>query len=156
MAALHSKGTDIFFAVNDTLYHLACPTGVNVPRATKEQTDITCLGDLNRRFQPGLGTPPTVSVNGNFDPDEATHVALYNFQETGDEIRWFVGLPGSTAAPDFDSAGNVILPTTRSWVWFDGYVSDSPIDIQLDALITIEFIIQMNGNSTLVPRVITP
>lgn len=156
MAGMHSKGTHIYFAVDDTIYQLACPTGVNVPRATREPIQDTCIGDRNHTYQPGMGTPPTVSVNGNFQPGEATHVYLYNAQENDTNIRWFVGLGESEDAPDFDSAGDVVLPDSRSWLHFDGYISDTPIDIQLDSLITVEFIIQMSGNSSLIPAASVP
>lgn len=151
--SLNAQGTEIYF-VNDTgeLAVLHCPTGVNIPRATKENIDITCLSDQDRRFKAGLGTPPTVTVTAYFDPQNPSHKYLWDAQESRETLTFIVGLSDGTADPTVDTAGDVVLPTTRSFVSFDGYIQDTPLDAQLAAELTVSFTIQMSGNSTLTPK----
>lgn len=152
-----TQGTEIYF-VDDlgTLHTLHCPTGITIPRATKDNLDATCLNSEDRVMVPGLGTPPTLSITANFNPDQDSHVFLWEAQENRTILQFIVGLSNGTAAPTLDTAGDVILPTTRGFVTFEGYVSDTPLDAQIGAFYTIDFTIQMSGNSKLIRKVVTP
>ena len=151
--SLSAQGTHIYFVDElGALHTLFCPTGVTIPRATKENIDVTCLSDQDRKFKAGMGTPPTLTITAFFDPQQASHKYLWDAQESRENLVFIVGASDGTAAPTVDTAGDVTLPTTRSFFTFEGYIQDTPLDAQLGAEYSIQFIVQMSGNSTLVPK----
>ena len=151
-----TQGTKVFFVdpTTNELVQVVCPTSVTVPRATREQVDVTCLDDSDRRFRPGLGNPTTATFSINFDAAEPSHVRLVNLQQTGQTLDWVVGLSDGVSLPTVDTSGDVTLPTTRSFWTFQGYVVDTPMASEIAADYTMEITIQMSGNSTLFPKTV--
>lgn len=149
-----SQGTQLWFidpATND-LVEVTCPTGITISAAAREQLDVTCLGDTERKYKRGLGNPSTVTFSVFFDTSDVSHVLLEdmllsnNTNEQEENTTFIVGIGNGTAAPLVDTSGDVTFPTTRSYYTFEGYVADGPIDIQIAAENTVEFSIQMSGN----------
>lgn len=155
---LSTQGTQVFFIdpADDTVHTLECPTGLTIPGVTRDQLEILCLDDTTgvRRFRQGAGTPGVVTVSANFDPASASHVRLLELQDTGETIEWVVGLSDGTSLPLVDTAGlvDLPLPSDRSWVHFEGSLSDAPIDAQVNTFYTVEFSVQMSGPRRFFPK----
>ena len=151
---LSAQGTKLYLLdpVTDTLLQIDCPTGLTIPSAESEQLESTCLDDFDRQYRPGLGTPGVVSLNLNFDPGSASHVRLVQLKKSRDTVQWVVGFSDGTSVPTLDSAGNVDLPTDRSFITFLGYVAGVPIDAQLNSFYTMEVSVQMSGDYDLHPK----
>lgn len=75
----------------------------------------------------GYTTPPTITFTGG-DGDDAAATA-----EVSDE-------------PDF------VLPETRTWFLFDGYLSDVPFDFASNSVVSSGATIQRTGPGVLVPK----
>lgn len=154
-----TQGTQIYFVdpADSTIHELDCPTGLTIPGVTRDQLEELCLNspDGIRTYKSGAGTPGVVTVSANFDPGSDSHVRLLELQDSGDVVEWIVGLSDGTSAPTVDTAGKIVVPppTTRSWFYFEGYVSDAPIDAQTNAFYTVEFSIQMSGPRVAFPKV---
>lgn len=149
-----SQGTQLWFvdtATND-LVEVTCPTAITLSAAAREQLDVTCLGDTERRYKRGLGNPSTVTFSVFFDTSDVSHVLLEDMllsnDTTGEQenTTFIVGLGDGVSVPTADTSGDLTFPTTRSFYTFEGYVSDGPLDIQIAAENTVEFSIQMSGN----------
>jgi hypothetical protein len=82
---------------------------------------------------PGSGytSPPTVALTGGAGTGAAA-TAVVN------------------AEVDFD------LPTTRSWITFEGYMNSFPFSFALNDVVKSTVGIQVSGDPVLVPKVITP
>lgn len=156
--SISSQGTQIYFVdpSNNQLYELDCPTGVTVPRATRETLDATCINTTGnaRILKPGLGTPPTQTLSVLFDPASQSQVLLVNLQDSGETLNWFVGLPDGTTAPTVDVDGDVTIPTDRSFWVYDGYVADTSMAAEINALLSMEFTLQMSGQSIFIPKTV--
>lgn len=54
---------------------------------------------------------------------------------------------GAAAAAVLGESDDFVLPSTRTWFLFDGYVSDFPFDFAANAVVTTAATIQRSGGS---------
>ncbi|WP_416146684.1 phage tail tube protein [Pseudomonas juntendi] len=54
---------------------------------------------------------------------------------------------GAAATASLNEAPDFILPTSRTWFLFDGYVADFPFDFAANAVVTTAATIQRSGGS---------
>ncbi|WP_375591601.1 phage tail tube protein [Chitiniphilus eburneus] len=152
-----TKGTKIYFIDPDTnaVVAVECATAFNPGGAPADQIEDTCLESLERTYKPGLRTPGQASLAINADPTNASHVRLHELSEDNPQptLKWAVGWPDGTAAPTVDSDGDFVLPTSRTWFTFAGYVSDFPFDFQLNAVVTTQISIQRSGGSAWIKKI---
>jgi hypothetical protein len=102
-----------------------------------------------------MANPGTLTVNINFDPSDASHLALWDsFNAEGQETLTFViGFGDGTADPTADpSTGVITYPSTRTFINFDGYIADLPIDIALNTVVKSAMQIQRSGGRTIHPK----
>lgn len=151
--AMLTQGTEFYFLdpVGDTVTKVACPISITGLGGPREQIPTTCLDSEEQESLPGFANPGPISVVIQFDPNEPSHTRLYElFQDSQQRnIPWAIGLsddPG-TAPSSGDSTG-FVLPTTRSWWEFLGYVADVPIDINLNSVYQGTMTIQRSGAVT--------
>ena len=64
-----------------------------------------------------------------------------------------MGWADGTAVPTHDSNGDFVLPTTRTWFIFEGYVSDFPFDFAANTVVTTQAAIQRSGGSAWIRKV---
>lgn len=145
-----TKGTQLYLRYQNSngyaLTTIACPTGITGLGGGRQQIDVTCLDDDEMQYEPGMPAPTTVTVNLNFDPQKPSHLLLWNLFESGDTEHWIVGLSDGTAAPTVSSSTGVITyPTTRSYIDFDGYISDFPFDAAINTVYKSAMQIQRSG-----------
>ena len=141
--SLNVQGSNLFFidpAGNSngaTIVEVGCVTNLDGLTASRDQLDTTCISDETRRLEAGLLNPGAASFGILFDPDDASHVRLHELYRAGTILKWALGLSDGTVAPThIDSDGAFTLPANRSWITFEGYVSDFPWTLAVGQKVT--------------------
>lgn len=149
--SIKTQGTKLYFVdpEDDTVHGVDCMTSFNPGGAPADQLEDTCMEDTSgvRSYKPGLRTPGQGSLVLNADPSNASHIRLFELSQGDVEnLQWALGWSDGTAAPTgVASGGEFILPATRTWYTFEGYVADFPFDFALNALVTSTVPIQRSG-----------
>lgn len=143
----------------DTAYEVVavdCITSFNPGGQPKDKIEATCLEETDARsYLPGLSTPAAASVGLNADPGNASHLRLYNEFASGsqDNIKWALGWSDGTAAPTVAVGGtDFVLPATRTWFAFEGFISDFPFDFQVNSIVQTQMTIERSGLGVWVPK----
>lgn len=156
--SIATQGTQLYFIDPDTGDTVAvdCIVSINPGTAPASQLDDTCLEDRSgyRSFKRGLRTPGEAAMTINADPQNASHIRLYELSQgvANDNLQFALGWSDGTAAPVADTGGEFNLPNTRTWYTFEGYIADFPFDFQLDALVTSDVSVQRSGAGVWVPK----
>lgn len=154
MPVLRSQGTDLYFidpATNEVVL-VGCPTSIEGISAPIEQVEVTCLGDQARAYIPGLKTPGPATFTLQFDPADPSHIRLNELYNANSTVNWALGFSDGTEDPTADSAGEFLLPTTRSFLTFEGYVADFPFSIALNTVVTSTLSVQISGDRIVTPK----
>jgi hypothetical protein len=155
MPSLNVQGSNLWFRDPDTdaIVEVGCVTNLSGLTASRDQLDVTCISDEARRFEAGLLTPGAASFSINFDPADPSHVRLHELYRAGTTLDWALGLSDGTAPPTaIDTNGNFNVPTTRTFITFEGYVSDFPWDLTVGAKVTNALSIQISDFPVLHPK----
>jgi hypothetical protein len=144
-----SQGTQVY-AINPVtreLITIQCATAFNPGGNPADQLEDTCLEAFDRSYKPGLRTPGAATLTLNADPSFESHTDLFDLskQNPPPSLKWAIGWSDGTAPPTVDSNGNFNLPNTRTWLDFEGYVSDFPFDFQLNSIVSGDVSIQRSG-----------
>lgn len=161
--AILTQGTQVFALVPTVadptkfeVVEIECATAFNPGGNPADQIEVTCLSDKVRRYLRGLRTPGQASLTVNADPRNESHVRLHQLSEddTIESIAWVVGWSdGFGILPTLNEDGDdFVLPTTRTWYVFDGYVSDFPFDFAGNTVVTTAATIQRSGGSAWVRK----
>jgi hypothetical protein len=152
-----TKGTHVFFIdpEDGSVIRVKGVTAFNPGSTPADQVETTDLEEtVARRYKKGLITPGQASATVQADSAESSHMRLHQLHQlsggdddNGPVIHWAVGWSDGTEAPTADSDG-FVLPTTRTWFTFDGYVSDFPFDFQLNAVVATALTIQRSGGGS--------
>ena len=152
-----TQGTELYIGdpYDDSIFKVYCPTGITGLGGAREQIPITCLDSEEAEFAPGFATPGPVSVPLNLDFSEPSHVRLYELFQSTDQtnVQVAIGLSDGKGIPptSVDSSG-FVLPTTRTWLQFAGYVADVPIDLALGSVVQGTMTIQRSGAIDVQPK----
>ena len=153
-----AQGTQIYFiddSGSDTdLVTIDCATSFTPGGAPADQIETTCLEDFDREYVPGLRTPGQATITINADPTNTSHILMHELSETNPSptLKFAVGWSDGTAPPTIDAGANFVLPTTRTWFTFQGYISDFPFDFALNTVVTSTVTVQRSGGSAWVPK----
>lgn len=153
--AKKTQGTELYFIDPDSgdVTEVGCVLNIDGIDTTNEQLDATCLSDLARRYESGLATPGQATFGINIDPSDASHVRLHQLKVAGTTIEWALGWSDGTGIPPVrDTAGDWTLPTTRSWLTFEGYMASFPFSFAQNAFVTSNVGIQVSGEPVLTPK----
>lgn len=145
--SLNVQGSNLWFADpdSDAIIEVGCVTTLSGLTASRDQLDVTCISSPARVFEAGLLTPGAATFSINFDPSDESHVRLHELYRLGTTLKWALGLSDGTAPPtSVDSAGDFVLPTTRTFITFDGYVSEYPFDLAIGAKVASNLSIQVS------------
>ena len=155
---MRTAGTELFFLDPDdcSVVQVGCPTSITGLDSTIDQLETTCLEDTARTYEAGLATPGTASFTLNLDPQDDSHRRLLELKSSGELLRWVIGFPDGvgtdpTGAVGSDAECAFNLPTTRTWLEFDGFVNSYAFDFSLNASITATVGIQVSGDPVLTP-----
>ena len=91
--ALKTQGTQLYTIDTETgaVIDVGCVTSIDGIDTTVEQVETTCLAAQVREYMAGLATPGSASFGINFDPSDASHLALWDsFNAEGQETLTFV------------------------------------------------------------------
>lgn len=158
MAAVKTQGTDLYAIdpADGSLIDVGCITSISGIDTSIEQVETTCLNDAARSYIAGLGTPGTATFGIQTDPQDPNHIRLLELKNAGTTLEWAIGWSDGTDAPTVgtDSSGDdeFVLPTTRSWLIFEGYMNSFPFEFALNAVVASNVGIQVSGDPVLVPK----
>lgn len=155
-----TQGTQVYFIdpADDSVNVVECATAFNPGGNPADQLETTCLEEFERSYLPGLRTPGQASLTVNADPDNASHLRLFELSQENPPptMQWAIGWSDGTAPPTTttDSSGAAVfdLPGERTWYTFEGYIADFPFDFQLNSVVTSDISIQRSGAAVLVPQ----
>lgn len=156
--AMSAQGTNIFVIdpADGSVLTIGCATSFNPGGSPASQLATTCLEDNDASFIPGMREPGQATLTISADPRDPSHVRLYELfsQNPSPVLKWAVGWPdGPNTPPTADVSGDFVLPTTRTWYLFQGYIVDFPFDHALNAVITATIPIQRSGGSSWIAKV---
>jgi len=145
--ARKTQGTMLYTVdpYDDSILVVGCVISIDGIDTTLDQIETTCLSSAARTYEAGLATPGSASFGINFDPSDASHVRLHELKVAGTTLPWAVGFSDGTAPPTVDSDGDFVLPTTRSWIDFEGFMNSYPFSFALNAVVTSTVGIQISG-----------
>lgn len=151
--AKKTQGTDLFAIdpTDNSLLVVGCVLNIDGIDTSVEQIETTCLNDQARSYVAGLATPGTASFGINVDTDDPSHVRLHQLKIAGTTLKWAVGWSESTDAPTVDSNGDFVLPATRSWIEFDGFMNSFPFTFAQNSVVQSTVGIQVSGEPVLIP-----
>lgn len=154
--AQKTQGTDLYAVdpLTGDLLEVGCVTTINGVDTTVEQVEITCLADQARRYMAGLATPGAATFGINFDPADPSHVRLHQLKVLGETLEWAIGFADDDADPTVDSAGEFTLPTTRSWLTFEGFMNSYPFNFEGNSVVQSTVGIQISGEPELTVRTV--
>jgi len=156
---MKTQGTELY-VINPgspaTLLVVGCITSIDGIDVTIEQNEVTCLQDLVRRYESGLGTPGTASFGIYTDPSDTSHVRLHELKVLGTSLVWAVGWSDGTGVdPSVTTPTSGIpqftLPTGRSWLTFEGFMNSFPFSFQQNTSVQSAIGIQVSGEPLLIP-----
>lgn len=149
--ALKTQGTELFVVDPDDLsvIKVGCVTTINGITASRDQIETTCLDSAARTYEAGMATPGAMTFGINFDPSDASHTRLHELYVAGETLEWAVGLSDGTADMTTASTDGFTVPTSRSFILFDGFITDLPFDFSLNAVVSSTVSVQVSGFPTL-------
>lgn len=152
--AIKTQGTTLYFVdpADNSIVTVGCPTSISGINAARDQIETTCLSSNAREFVAGLGSPGAKTFNINVSPSDPSHVRLHELYVAGTSLNWALGWSDGTADPTVDSDGEIVPAAARSWLTYDGYVSDFPFDFPLNAVVTSTVSVQISGFPVLTPK----
>lgn len=154
--AQKTQGTQLFFIDPEgpTVVTVGCVTSITGLTAARDQIETTCLDSAARTYEAGMATPGAAQFDINFDTSDASHVRLHELYREGTKLDWAIGWSESGDAPTLDVDDEFELPETRSWIMFNGYISDLPFDFALNSVVTSNISIQVSDFPVLIPATI--
>ena len=153
--AKKTQGSELYFIdpATGVVTEVGCVLNIDGIDTTNEQLDATCLSDLARRYESGLATPGQATFGLNIDPSDPSHVRLHQLKVAGTVLEWALGWSDGIGIPPVrDTAGDWDLPSTRSWLVFEGYMATFPFSFAQNAFVTSNVGIQVSGEPVLVPK----
>lgn len=149
-----TKGTNLYILDprDDTITKLECPKSITGLGLSTPQINTTCLESDAEEFQPGMPSPGAATIGLDFDTAKDSHMLIDDLNEAQVKAQWAIGWSDGTAAPTVDTDGNFVLPATRSWITFVGYVADVPMDFAINSVVQSNFTVQMSGRRVIVPK----
>ena len=151
--AMATKGTILYVVdpADDSVLVVGCVTSIDGIDTGIDQLETTCLSDTARTYEAGMATPGTATFTINFDPRDESHVRLHQLKVAGTTLQWAIGIGPGAAPTGVDSAGAFLLPATRAWIEFEGFMNSYPFSFPLAGLITSNIGIQVSGEPVITP-----
>lgn len=155
--SIWTQGTELYAlvptvanpAINEVM-KIDCITDFDAGGDPADQLEDTCLAETTRSYFMGLRTPGAATINLNADPKNSTHYRIYKlFKDNIGSVKWVVGWSDGTGiAPTMNGGGDdFVLPDTRTWFTFEGYVSDFPFSFAANVAVASAVTVQRSGES---------
>jgi hypothetical protein len=152
--AVKTQGTDLYVIdpEDNSVLKVGCVTSIDGIDTAIEQIETTCLESPARTYESGLATPGTASFGINVDPKDESHLRLHQLKVAGTTLMWALGWSESpNTPPTVDSNATFNLPSSRSWLVFEGFMNSFPFSFAQNAVVQSTVGIQVSGEPTLVP-----
>jgi len=151
--ATPTKGTQLYFVYEDSsgcqVVELECPTGITGGGGSKDQIEITCLNSEAREYINGFANYAAYTANIDFDPTKLSHQKLREVYLSDAKVWFAIGFSDGTSDPTADSACGLDFPTDRTFLTFEGTVSDFPMSFELNSVVKSAVSIQPSGDQLL-------
>lgn len=149
--AIKTQGTKLYVVDpdDDSLITVACVLNISGVDTTNEQIETTCLEDAARTYVAGLSTPGQGSFGLNYDSDQSSHTRLHQLKVAKTILNWVIGLSDGTTLPVVDSGGTWDLATTRTWIRFQGFITNYPFEIAQNSVVQSTLNVQITGEPEL-------
>jgi hypothetical protein len=146
-----TQGTTLYWIDGTTVQAVAATniSGISAQRDSIETTDLT---NTAKTFMPGLMSPGSAQFTIQFDPSNTVHTKLHAAYVAGTNLKFALGWSDGTAAPTI-TTGNFTLPTTRTFMSFEGFLQDVTFDFSLNTVVSSQVSVQVSGMPTLSAKV---
>lgn len=153
--SIKTQGTYLYAIDPDdeSIINVACIESIDGVDTTNEQIETTCLQALARTYVSGLATPGQASFGLRFDTQEASHMRLHALKVLGTTLNWAIGFSDGTAAATVDTGGTFDLATSRSWIRFQGFMTNFPFSFAQNSIVSTTVSIQVSGEPELIAKV---
>ncbi len=159
MSLLITKGMKVWVIDplnNNAVVEIKRVTAVNLGTSPADDIETTDLAEeTTRQYEKGLKSPSAGTISILYDTTEASHKVLKDLEEHKDSniTQFAIGAADGAGAPTVDSNGEFNFPTTRTFMCVSGYVSDFPVDIQLNSTVPVPVSIRRTGGLTISRKV---
>lgn len=153
--SMPAQGTQLYFEDPESgeVVEVACITELTGLSSARDQVEDTCLSDDARSYTAGLATPGTANFGIYTDPRESSHIRLHELFIAGTKLNWAAGWSdGKGIAPTGADSDGLTLPSTRTWLTFEGFVSDFPFDFAQNSNVASNLAIQTSGFPVWIPK----
>ncbi len=150
-----TKGTMLYFidTADDSIVKATEISSITGITAALSQIDRTNLESTGREFIAGFAEPGAAAIGVNFDPSNEVHVLMHEFFRLGTTTNFAIGWSDGTAPPTVDTNGDFVLPTSRTWITFEGFYSNVPFDFALNEIVRSAVTVQISGFPVLTAKV---
>lgn len=117
------------------------------------EIQVTPLAErVAHQFAPGLETPAEASFTINVDPSDPMHKYLHDSKKVALKfaIGWSDGVAPPTGA-ELPAVG-FVLPPSRTWYTFDGYITTFPFAFAGDDVVKATVTIKRTGAAGWTPK----
>lgn len=153
---MKTQGTQLYAVdpMDDSILTVVCVISIDGLDTSIEQNETTCLEATVRTYEAGLATPGTATFGIRPDPQEDSHLRLLALKKAGTSLKWAIGWSdGVGIAPTgVDSGGDFILPSTRSWLTFEGFMNAFPFSFAQNTQVESQIGIQISGDPDWIPK----
>lgn len=149
--SLNAQGTQLYFldpeASGGEIIEVDCLTSLDGLSAPLGEEDTSCLADLGSTVEPTMFQAGSATFTVRFDPNVESHVRLFELYRAKQKMRWAVGFSdGLDIAPTgVDSEGDLIIPDTRTFLRFTGYIQEFPWSFALGTKVTNNLTVRTDG-----------
>lgn len=150
---MKTQGTHVYITNNaisePALVKMKCPTGITgLLSGSTDEIDITCLDANSRAFELGLSDQGELSVPFIFDPNDASHRALFDLVQAKEATQIAICLSDNTNAPTLDSNDQMVAPAARTSFIFSGLIKNPPLDFAGNEVIRGTMAVRVSGAVT--------
>lgn len=153
MNEMKSQGTQVYLLDVDASPDEVVKVGnvVGVPEVGGEAGDIDITNFdalVYKEFLSGLIDPGSGEIMVNYSAEDDSHETLRS-KQAGDP-QWFaIGFRDGVNIPPTSSAGEFVLPTTRTWLVFQATVRSAKFQFPKDAVVGETFGLRLTGEPVL-------
>jgi len=136
----------LLYVVNSptSVLEIGCVSNLTPGGSSRDQIETTCLTDVEKTFENGLGNPGQDTFDIVFSPADTSHQLMETMLQSGDKAQWYVGLSDGVAAPTV-AASVITAPAARTGFVFTASVSDVSYAIPGNEVVRATVTLQRSG-----------
>jgi hypothetical protein len=148
--AMLTQGTQLWFVnpTSNALVQVPAIRTFNPGGTASDSIELLYLGGHVRNYLKGARTPAVASATIDADSSSGPHIVLHEMSLEDDQnaTEWALGFEDGTAEPTVNTDGTLSCPTTRTWFKFNGFVTDFPLDLASNTVVSTALSIQRSGD----------